>query len=194
MSKSFRKSCFTCGKAEYEWPNANGTPRFKPEHPVTKVEGDHDVFGDGSVVLLSTPGHTPGHQSLLVRLPKTGAVVLSGDARHFQSNWDNRRVPAINSSKEDTAASMQRIADLLAKEHAQRWINHESRRATRRRNRPISMNRRSGFCEAVDQSVAASSDRGLTKRSSLPELGCKRDQSSDAKSMTTSARGRQLFV
>ncbi len=52
-------------KAEYEWPNADGTPRFKPEHPVTKLEGDHDVFGDGSVVFLSTPGHTPGHQSLL---------------------------------------------------------------------------------------------------------------------------------
>lgn len=112
-------------KAEYDWPNANGTARFKPEHPVTKLEGDHDVFGDGSVVLLSTPGHTPGHQSLLVRLPKTGAVVLSGDAAHFQSNWDNRRVPGINSSKEQTIASMQRIADILAKDHAQLWINHD---------------------------------------------------------------------
>ena len=67
--------------------------RFKPEHPVTKLEGDHDVFGDGSVTILATPGHTPGHQSLLVQLPKTGALVLSGDAVHFKSNWDNRGVP-----------------------------------------------------------------------------------------------------
>ncbi|HJW70002.1 MAG TPA: N-acyl homoserine lactonase family protein, partial [Candidatus Binatia bacterium] len=55
-------------KAEYEWPSQGGGTRFKPEHPVTKLEGDLDVFGDGSVTLLSTPGHTPGHQSILVRL------------------------------------------------------------------------------------------------------------------------------
>ena len=112
-------------KAEYDWPGEGGAPRFKAEHPVTKVEGDRDVFGDGTVVLLATPGHTPGHESLLVRLPKTGAVVLSGDAVHFKSNWDNRRVPGFNASKDDTLASMQKIADILAKEHAQLWINHD---------------------------------------------------------------------
>ncbi len=64
-------------KAEYEWPSPLGVGRFKPEHPVTKLEGDHDVFGDGSVTIVATPGHTPGHQSLLVKLPKTGALVLS---------------------------------------------------------------------------------------------------------------------
>jgi len=112
-------------KAEYEWPGANNAPRFKPEHPVTKLEGDRDIFGDGSVTILSTPGHTPGHQSLLVKLPKTGAVVLSGDAAHFQSNWDNRRVPAPNFSREQTLASMQRIADILSSEKAQLWINHD---------------------------------------------------------------------
>jgi len=112
-------------KAEYEWPGANSEPRFKPGHPVTKLEGDRDVFGDGSVTILSTPGHTPGHQSLLVKLPHTGAVVLSGDAVHFKSNWDNRGVPAPNFSKEQTLASMQKISDALAKEKAQLWINHD---------------------------------------------------------------------
>jgi glyoxylase-like metal-dependent hydrolase (beta-lactamase superfamily II) len=77
------------------------------------------------VVIVSTPGHTPGHQSLLIRLPKTGAVVLSGDAVHFKDNWDNRRVPALNFNKDQTVASMQRIADILAKEHGQLWINHD---------------------------------------------------------------------
>src|SRR5260370_357457 len=71
------------------------------------------------------PGHTPGHQSLLVKLPKTGAVVLSGDAVHFKSNWDNRGVPVNNTSKEQTLASMERIADTLTKEKAQLWINHD---------------------------------------------------------------------
>ena len=83
------------------------------------------MFGDGSVTIISTPGHTPGHQSLLVKLPKTGAVLLSGDAVHFKSNWDNRRVPAINADKDKTLASMQRMADMLAKEKAQLWINHD---------------------------------------------------------------------
>jgi len=112
-------------KAEYEWPAANNQPRFKPEHPVTKLEGDRDVFGDGSVIILSTPGHTPGHQSLLVKLPKTGALVLSGDAVHFQANWDNRRVPSNNVDQEQTKASMERIAGILVKEKATLWINHD---------------------------------------------------------------------
>jgi glyoxylase-like metal-dependent hydrolase (beta-lactamase superfamily II) len=112
-------------KAEYEWPGGEGAPRFNANHPVTLLEGDRDVFGDGSVVIISTPGHTPGHQCLLVRLPKTGTIVLSGDAVHFKANWDNRRVPPFNSDKEQSAASMQHIADILAKENGQLWINHD---------------------------------------------------------------------
>ncbi|MET4173580.1 N-acyl homoserine lactone hydrolase [Bradyrhizobium sp. LA6.1] len=112
-------------KAEYDWPGANNEPRFKPSHPVELLAGDKDVFGDGSVTILSTPGHTPGHQSLLVKLPKTGAVVLSGDAVHFRDNWDNRRVPSMNANKDQSAASMQKIADTLTKEKAQLWINHD---------------------------------------------------------------------
>jgi glyoxylase-like metal-dependent hydrolase (beta-lactamase superfamily II) len=112
-------------KAEYDWPGANNTPRFKPEHPVTKLDGDKDIFGDGSVTILATPGHTPGHQSLLVKLPKTGALVLSGDAVHFKSNWDNRGVPVGNTGQEQTKTSMEKIAGVLAKEKAALWINHD---------------------------------------------------------------------
>jgi glyoxylase-like metal-dependent hydrolase (beta-lactamase superfamily II) len=112
-------------KVEYEWPGANNAPRFKPEHPVTKLEGDRDIFGDGSIVVLSTPGHTPGHQSLLVMLPKTGEVVLSGDVVHFKSNWENRGVPVNNFSKEQSLASMEKIAGRLSQDKAQLWINHD---------------------------------------------------------------------
>ena len=121
----FPQTMLLVQKAEYEWPSPLGVGRFKPEHPVTKLEGDYDVFGDGSVTLLASPGHTPGHQSLLLKLPNTGAIVLSGDAVHFKSNWDIRRVPSGNTDKDKTLASMQRIADILAKENAQLWINHD---------------------------------------------------------------------
>jgi N-acyl homoserine lactone hydrolase len=121
----FPQSMLLVQKAEYDWPGANNTPRFKPEHPVKKLDGDYDVFGDGSATILSTPGHTPGHQSLLVKLPKTGAVILSGDAAHFKENFDKRRVPGGNTNKEQTLASMQRLADVMQKEKAQLWINHD---------------------------------------------------------------------
>jgi N-acyl homoserine lactone hydrolase len=132
----FPQAVLLVQKAEYEWPSPLGAGRFKPEHPVTKLEGDHDVFGDGSVMVISTPGHTPGHQSLLVKLPKTGAVVLSGDAVHFKDNWDNRRVPALNVDKEKTLASMQRIADLLAQTHGQLWINHDKAQGEAQKHAP----------------------------------------------------------
>jgi len=121
----FPQSMLLVQKAEYEWPGANNAPRFKPEHPVTKLEGDKDVFGDGSVTIISTPGHTPGHQSLLVKLPKTGALLLSGDAVHFQSNWDNRGVPSNNANQEQSKASMEKMAGIMAKEKAKLWINHD---------------------------------------------------------------------
>jgi N-acyl homoserine lactone hydrolase len=78
--EEFPKAMLLAQKAEYEWLDANGKLRFNPTHLVTKLEGDYDVFGDGSATIISTPGHTPGHQSLLVKLPKTGARLLTGDA------------------------------------------------------------------------------------------------------------------
>jgi glyoxylase-like metal-dependent hydrolase (beta-lactamase superfamily II) len=100
-------------------------------NPTVKLHGDHDVFGDGSVVILSTPGHTPGHQSLLVRLPQRGAVILSGDMVHFEDNWTQRRIPSRNFNKEQSLQSMERIAALLAVEHAELWITHDKAQSAR---------------------------------------------------------------
>jgi N-acyl homoserine lactone hydrolase len=69
----FPNSIVLVQKAEYDWPSPFG--RTLQAGASAKLEGDHDVFGAGSVTLIATPGHTPGHQSLLVNLPKTGALL-----------------------------------------------------------------------------------------------------------------------
>jgi N-acyl homoserine lactone hydrolase len=121
-----------------EWDYAMALPQkpFSPEHKTLLIAGDKDLFGDGTVRIISTPGHTPGHQSLMVKLPKTGTLLLTGDAVHFQDNWDNRRVPRINADKDQTIASMQRIAEVLAKEHASLWINHDKASSDARHHAP----------------------------------------------------------
>ncbi len=68
------------------------------------LTGDHDVFGDGSVRILKTPGHTPGHQVLFVKLKKAGVVVLSGDLWHQRASVKPHRVPGFNASRADTLA------------------------------------------------------------------------------------------
>ena len=95
-------------------------------NPTTKLHGDYDVFGDGSVRILSSPGHTPGHQSLLVKLPKTGPVLLTGDAAHFRDNWDTPRAPVQNYDKDATISSLQKLKSVAAANHAQVWINHDA--------------------------------------------------------------------
>jgi len=100
-------------------------------NPVNRLTGDHDVFGDGSVVIKSTPGHTIGHQSLLVRLPRQGLVILSGDLVHFQDNWVNKRVPSFNYNRDQSLASMQTIDLLMKGMGAQLWINHDKERSDR---------------------------------------------------------------
>jgi glyoxylase-like metal-dependent hydrolase (beta-lactamase superfamily II) len=89
------------------------------------VEGDHDVFGDGSVRIISTPGHTPGHQSLFVDLRMRGPIVLSGDLYHFRVSREMRRVPTFNVDPDATLASMDRIEGLVEETGAELWIEHE---------------------------------------------------------------------
>src|SRR5262245_49514319 len=133
----FPEATLLIQKAEFDWAFApDKRPPFKAERPIRKLEGDLDVFGDGSVTIISTPGHTPGHQSLLVNLPKTGWVILSGDLAHFKDNWENRRVPSMNTSAEQTQASLKRVADLIAEKKAQFWINHDKPQSLSQKRSP----------------------------------------------------------
>ena len=92
---------------------------------VELMNGDHDLFGDGSLTVFSTPGHTPGHCSLLVRLANTGPVLLAADVAHYRSNLQHRCVPNMNSDPEQSRASMDRIEAVVRDQGAQLWLNHD---------------------------------------------------------------------
>jgi len=100
---------------------------IKGENKVEPLTLDKDVFGDGSVMVLRTPGHTPGHQSLLVKLPQTGNIILSGDAVHFRENYESVGVPAFNYDRAQTIASIERIKKLVATFKANLIIQHDAR-------------------------------------------------------------------
>jgi glyoxylase-like metal-dependent hydrolase (beta-lactamase superfamily II) len=91
---------------------------------VVEARGDHDVFGDGSVTMLSLPGHTPGHHGLLVRLA-SGPVLLSGDTYHFAEQVARRGVPPFNTSRAESLASMDRFDRLGRNLRARVIIQHE---------------------------------------------------------------------
>ncbi len=136
--RSFPNSRILMQRAEYAWinsgdgPNDNvnqlmalarklmGTPKN-----LQLINGDMDVFGDGSVSLISTPGHTPGSQSLLVHLRNTGFVILSGDVAHSKKNFENDIVPSLNTDQAQSIASMERIRRMIATYRAAFFINHD---------------------------------------------------------------------
>ena len=90
--------------------------------PVTR---DRDVFGDGSVTMIDLPGHTHGHHGLLVRLPRGGPVLLSGDQFHFHENYANDGVPTFNVDRANTLASHDRFKKLAKNLGARVIIQHE---------------------------------------------------------------------
>jgi N-acyl homoserine lactone hydrolase len=88
-------------------------------------DDEYDVFGDGSVIIKSAPGHTQGHQVVYVKLAKTGGVVLSGDLYHYPAEKTLDRVPTFEFSQEQTRASRVAVDAFLKKTGAQLWIQHD---------------------------------------------------------------------
>lgn len=129
-ANDYAGSTWLARKAEYDAmfapsvPDALKRPYAALAHaPIRYVEGDYDVFGDGSVVLVSTPGHTPGHQSLYVKLAHTGGVVISGDLYHYTAERTLGRMPRREEALE-TAASRRKVDAFLTRTHSQLWIGH----------------------------------------------------------------------
>ena len=95
---------------------------------VQTLSGDrHDVFGDGSVLMISLPGHTPGHHGLLVRLEDMGNVLLTGDVTHFHENYATDGVPTWNTYRADSLASLDRFRKIAENLDATVIIQHDPR-------------------------------------------------------------------
>jgi len=98
---------------------------FRNRKTVLIKTDDHDVFGDGSVVIKWAPGHTPGHQTLFVKLAKTGPVLLSGDLYHYPEERTLDRVPTFDVDAAQTRRTRAAIDGFLKSNHAQLWIQHD---------------------------------------------------------------------
>jgi glyoxylase-like metal-dependent hydrolase (beta-lactamase superfamily II) len=88
-------------------------------------KSEYDVFGDGTVVIMAAPGHSPGHQVLFLKLAKTGPVVLSGDLYHYPEERKLGLVPTTEFNAEQTVASRAAVEAFLKKKGAQLWIQHD---------------------------------------------------------------------
>jgi N-acyl homoserine lactone hydrolase len=104
-------------------PATYGSLRTSKSVSVTAAE--HDVFGDGAVVIKQAFGHTPGHQVIYVKLAKTGGVVLSGDLYHYPQERTMNRYPTFEFSVEQTRAARASLDAFLMRTGAQLWIQHD---------------------------------------------------------------------
>jgi N-acyl homoserine lactone hydrolase len=137
-ANAFPDATWILNKAELDWALAAVTPpvvdlkSFSAYKTVATqmVSGDYDVFHDGTVRILHAPGHTPGHQVLLLKLAKSGPVLLSGDLYHLRSDRPRAgekaaRVMPINTSRAESLASVDRIETILKNTHARLIIQHD---------------------------------------------------------------------
>jgi glyoxylase-like metal-dependent hydrolase (beta-lactamase superfamily II) len=88
-------------------------------------EDEHDVFGDGTVIIKQAAGHTEGHSVLYVKLANTGGVLLSGDLYHYPAERTLNRLPTFEVSEAGTKAAREEVERFLARTDAELWIQHD---------------------------------------------------------------------
>src|SRR5436190_129205 len=89
------------------------------------VEDELDLFGDGTIRLLQTPGHSAGHMSLLLELEETGPVLLTADAADNRAQWEGREHPRALFSREQARRSLERLRELARETDALLVLGHE---------------------------------------------------------------------
>ena len=142
---AFAASTWLTRAAERDFMWAENNPRVNPtfytalkSSKVTVIDKEeHDVFGDGSVIMKAAPGHTPGHQVLILKLAKTGPIMLSGDLYHYPEERTFKRRPPDNEfSPEQSAASRRVIEEYLGKTKMPLWIEHDYEFITKLKKAP----------------------------------------------------------
>jgi N-acyl homoserine lactone hydrolase len=99
--------------------------KLKDAKTIVVKNTDHDVFGDGTVVIKSAPGHTPGHQMLFLRFKTTGPVLLAGDLYHYPEERTLDRVPTFEFDRNQTRETRKKVETFLKESRAQFWIQHD---------------------------------------------------------------------
>jgi len=136
QASQFPQATLLIGKGDWDvvtdpkTPAATSAPFanwIKGEGKVEALAGDKDVFGDGTVVMLNMPGHTPGHHSLLVKLKETGNVLITGDLAHFHENYESNGVPTFNTDRAASVASLDRFKKIATNLKAAVIIQHDQR-------------------------------------------------------------------
>jgi glyoxylase-like metal-dependent hydrolase (beta-lactamase superfamily II) len=92
---------------------------------ITLKNADHDVFGDGTVIVKTAPGHTPGHQMLFLKLARFGPLLLMGDLYHLPEEATLDRVPTFDFDAAMTRATRKSVDAFIRKSGATAWIQHD---------------------------------------------------------------------
>jgi glyoxylase-like metal-dependent hydrolase (beta-lactamase superfamily II) len=132
-ANAFASATWILNEDEIAWAETTPTPlgvdpgsfSTRKAAMTQMINGDHDVFGDGTVRILKAPGYTPGHGVLEVKLRKSGYVTLSGDLYHTRENRKFKRVPRINTERADTLASMDRVERIVKNTRARFMAQHD---------------------------------------------------------------------
>ncbi|MGB5205627.1 N-acyl homoserine lactonase family protein [Eudoraea sp.] len=129
----FKNATWLVQKDEYDFVTGEEVQEKNPDmynaikdlKNIKKVDGDYDVFGDGTVVLKYMPGHTPGHQALFLDLKEHGPLLLSGDLYHFYENREYKRIPIFNYDVKQTRESMKKFEVFAQEMKAKVYLQHQ---------------------------------------------------------------------
>jgi glyoxylase-like metal-dependent hydrolase (beta-lactamase superfamily II) len=134
-ANDFASATWLVSKVEYDAMFAATPPRITApatysalkdsRHKFIGMTADYDVFGDGTVVIKPTPGHTPGHLALVVKLAKTGSVMLTGDMYHYPEEVGRDEVPPGEADKAQAIATRKAVREFVRRTGTQLWIGHD---------------------------------------------------------------------